>query len=333
MKAGFFQLNKLAEDLGLMATGDPVATILAYCDGKVSRFLDELDPGASLSDFLEWVGAKVGTRFRCIHTDSDLQSIMAEFVSLGETVFARLDKELSEEVYGITYLLRNAKPFEPKHVSIIDCRGEKSSRAYFTKWHEIAHLLTLTDQARLVFKRTHADADKKDPEERLMDIIAGKFGFYDRVFHKTVSGQISFSELERVRQELCPEASLQSSLISFIKYWPVPCIYVRADIGLNNKERQAAQQNSFGFLDEPVPVLRAVEVSANELAREEGFRLFPNMRIPEGSIVQTIFSKAYGYGNAIEDFQDWNSRASGTVNVEARYRNGVEVLISPARQG
>ncbi len=133
MKAGFFQLNKLAEDLGLKSSGDPAAAILGYCDVKVGKFLDELDPGASLSEFLEWVGAKVGTRFRCIHTDSDLQSIIAEFVSLGETVFARLDKELSDDVYGITYLLRNAMPFEPKHVSIIDCRGEKSSRAYFTK--------------------------------------------------------------------------------------------------------------------------------------------------------------------------------------------------------
>lgn len=123
-----------------------------------------------------------------------------------------------------------------------------------------------------------------------MDIIAGRFGFYDRIFHKTVSDTISFSELERVRQDLCPEASLQAYLISFIKYWPRPCIYLRAEVGLNKTEKQAADQGAFDFLDVPVPVLRAVEVSVNELARKYGFRLFPNMRIPESSIVQTVFS-------------------------------------------
>ncbi|MBX3289986.1 MAG: hypothetical protein KF855_11650 [Acidobacteria bacterium] len=329
MKSTPLPIHKLASDLGLRASGNPIASILAFCDRKVEGFLNEMDRCDSLADFLKWVEARVGTKFYCIRTENDLRSIVAEYVARGEKVFAGLEAELSDDVYGITYRLQNAEAIAPPFISIIDCRREKGSRAYFTKWHEIAHLLTLTDQQRLRFTRSHSEADKKDPEERLMDIIAGKFGFYDRIFHKTVSGNISFSELERVRQELCPEASLQSSLISFIKYWPMPCIYLRADIGLNRREKQAADQGTFDFLDVPVPVLRAVEVSVNERAREDGFQLFPNMRIPESSIVQTVFSNGCGSANSIEDFREWNSRSSGNVSIEARFRNGVEVLITP----
>lgn len=329
MKPTPLPIHKLATDLGLRASSDPIAAILAFCDLKVEGFLKEMDSCDSLADFLNWVEARVGTKFYCIRTENDLRSTVAEYVARGEKVFAGLEAELSDDVYGITYRLQNADAIAPPYVSIIDCRGEKSSRAYFTKWHEIAHLLTLTDQQRLRFTRSHSEADKKDPEERLMDIIAGRFGFYDRIFHNTVSDTISFSELGRLRQELCPEASLQASLISFIKYWPRPCIYLRAEIGLKKVEKQAAGQGAFDFLDVPVPVLRAVEVSVNELAREDGFRLFPNMRIPESSIVQTVFSNGYGSATSIEDFQDWNSRSFGNVNIEARFRNGVEVLITP----
>lgn len=328
MKPVPFPIHKLAADLGLKASSDPIAAILAFCDRKVGAFLKEMETCHSLMDFLNWVGARVGTRFICIRSEEDLLSTVAEFVALGEKAFAGLESELADDVYGITYRLQNAASFAPPFVSIIDCRGDKNARAYFTKWHEIAHLLTLTDQQRLRFTRSHSEADRKDPEERLMDIIAGKIGFYHRIFHKTVSGNISFSQLERVRQELCPEASLQSSLISFIKYWPVPCIYLRADVGLNKREEQTVGQGTFNFMDAPAPVLRAVEVSVNELAREEGFQLFPNMRIPESSAVQTLFASGFGSTNAIEDFQDWNSRSSGNVNIEARFRNGVEVLIT-----
>lgn len=323
------QLNKLAEDLGLKRSDDPAASIVAYCDRKVAKYLAEMDSCNSLSQFLGWVENKVGTRFWCIRNDRDLDNVKTEFIARGEKAFARLAEELSDEVFGITYRLQNAAPYDMQYASIIDCRGEKGAREYFTKWHEIAHLLTLTDQARLKFMRTHSEADNKDPEERLMDIIAGKFGFYDRIFHKTISNVISFSELERVRKELCPEASIQSSLISFIKYWPVSCIYVRADVGLNRKEKQTAQQNSFAFMDNPVPVLRALEVSVNERAREDGFQLFPNMRVPDSSIVQEVFSDRHGSKMSLEEFEDWNKRIPRRVNVEARYRNGVEVLISP----
>ena len=67
----------------------------------------------------------------------------------GEKIFATLEQELSEDVFAITYRRNNGEYWEREFVSVIDSRGSKASRVYFTKWHELAHLLTLIDQLRL----------------------------------------------------------------------------------------------------------------------------------------------------------------------------------------
>ena len=65
-------------------------------------------------------------------------------------------------------------------MAVIDCRGGKLARRFFTRWHEIAHRLT-----------THADRgdeepayrSEHDPIERMMDEIAGHVGFYEQGQH------------------------------------------------------------------------------------------------------------------------------------------------------
>ena len=94
--------------------------------------------------------------------------------------------------------------WEPEFVSVIDSRGSKAFRAYFTKWHELAHLLTLTDQLRLSFRRTHVARNFNSPEEALMEVIAGHFGFYGPIVKPHISGTISFDAIEALRQEAVP---------------------------------------------------------------------------------------------------------------------------------
>jgi hypothetical protein len=78
---------------------------------------------------------------------------------------------------------------------VIDARGSKASRVYFTKWHELAHLLTLTDQLRLSFRRTHVAKIFNPPEEALMEVIAGHFAFYGPFVKPHLSGTISFDTI------------------------------------------------------------------------------------------------------------------------------------------
>ena len=234
---------KLARDLGIGATDDPIAAVIKFCDKRVQDFLKTFPDCNSLTELLHCVAAKLDTTFEIVTTDEDLRQIQKKYLVEGEIIFAALDQELSEDVFAITYRRNNREHWEPEFVSVIDSRGSKASRVYFTKWHELAHLLTLTDQLRLSFRRTHVAKSFNSPEEALMEVIAGHFGFYGPFIKPRIGGTISFEAIEALRREVCPEASQQSALIGIVKAWPHPCLLVNARLA--TKKGEALQQNLF----------------------------------------------------------------------------------------
>ena len=324
------EIVTLAKDLGIRTKNDPFTEIVNFCERKVNRFLKEMGDCDSLTDLLDLVCQKANTRFIEIHTDDDLKNTIDEFVQRNEMAFAILENELSNEVFGITYRLQNPEEWENQHVSIIDCRGSKAARSYFTKWHELAHLLTLTDQTRLVFRRTHVSLNGGVPEERLMDLIAGKLGFFGKIFHKQIKSEISFDEIERLRLLLCSEASIQASIINFIKNWSSSCIHLSVDLGFNKDEEAGLNQMSFDFFDQPQMVLRAIRAEPNDIARKEKFLLFNNMRVPENSIIQNVHKGDSEYAEAIEDLSWWNQGESFPIKVKVRkVGDSVDALVIP----
>ena len=98
------------------------------------------------------------------------------------------------------------------------------------------------------FRRTHLHLDERDPEERLVDVLAGEFGFLRDIVVPHADGSISFDKVERIRSILCPDASLVASLIGITRTWPQPCVLVRAEEGLRKKEQRATAQGCFGFV-------------------------------------------------------------------------------------
>lgn len=326
------EIVTLAKDLGIRTKADPFAEIVKFCEKKVDSFLLEMDGCESLTDLLDWICHKANTIFIEIHSDDDLRDTANKYIQRNEKAFANLENELSGEVFGITYRLQNPEEWENHHVSVIDCRGSKAARSYFTKWHEIAHLLTLTDQTRLVFRRTHTSLNGGIPEEKLMDMIAGKLGFYRGIFHKHIKTEISFEEIERLRSLLCNEASKQASLINFIKNWSSPCIHLTIDLGLNKDQEAGLNQLAFDFLDAPEMALRAIRVEPNDMARKERFLLFNNMRVPENSVIQNVHKGDSEYAEAIEDLSWWNQGKSFPIKVKVRkIGDSTDALVIPYR--
>jgi hypothetical protein len=331
------QIHKLARDLGIKIkkNDDPVTAVLQYCERRVKSMMGGVTDCGTLSQMLDWIANKVGTSFEIISSDEDLERIKQKYLAQREKAFVRLEDEFSDEVFGVTFKLLHCESWEPQYVSIIDCRGEKAARGYFTKWHEIAHLLTQTEQMRLVFRRTHSSANGGDPEERLMDVIAGRFGFYPPFVHSFIKEEISFEAIEDLRIQLCPEASQQSSLINFAKCWNAPCILLRAEMGLRKGEEAKLSQGGFYFADGPQYVLRAVHVSPNDLARDSKFAIYENMRVPEKSVIHRVFNDELLYAEAEEDLSWWESSSgrsliANRIKVKARWwMQGVEALIIP----
>lgn len=324
---------KLARDLGIAGTDDPIAAVVKFCDIRVKKVLEAFPDCHTLTDLLDCAAAKLGTIFEIVTTDEDLRDIQKKYVIRGEKIFATLDQELSEDVFAITYRRNNREPWELEFVSVIDCRGSKTSRAYFTKWHELAHLLTLTNQLRLSFRRTHI-AKGNSPEEALMEVIAGHFGFYGPFIKPRIGGTISFEAIEALRREVCPEASQQSALIGIVKAWPHPCLLVNARLA--TKKGAALQGNLFGS-NASIASLRAVHVTVNEAAREDDLAIFENMRVPETSIIYRVF-QGMPPGDAVENLSTWETSKGFTlpdrlVEIKAqRAWESVDALIIPKKR-
>lgn len=327
------QIWKLAVDLGLKASDRPVQAIVDFVRTKV-RGVAKKYHCQSLNDLLMAVAAEVGTVFEEVRSGADIERIKAKYLAKGEKVFANLEAELRSQDYAITLRRTRAQKWEAPFVSIIDCRGDKLFKLYFSKWHELAHLLTLTEQLRLVFRRTHADVAGADPEEQLMDVIAGELGFLKDFFASASANDISFATIERLRSEFCPTASYQAAMIGIVKALPIPCVLLEAR--LRTKKCDQGQQFLPGVaaVKAPEAQLRITNLTVNDAARNEGIYLFKQLRVPVRSVIFHIFEDG-GYAEAIEEMNWWETSTSGNLEPKAvmvrarRCTHGVVALLLP----
>ena len=88
------------------------------------------------------------------------------------------------------------------YLAVINCRGWHKSRRYFSKWHEVIHLLLDGKQLRFAFRKRAAK--RKHPEEILVDKIAGELAFHPDLFGPVfqteleAAGRLTFEVVERV---------------------------------------------------------------------------------------------------------------------------------------
>ena len=332
-----FKIQTVAGDLGLRSTKDPVRAILRHCERQIRKFMRDFPECSTLGALLDLAAAKLGTRFEKIDSDNRLEQVRSDYLRRGEKGFADLHEQLTSDVFGVTLRRISRKPWEPPYVSVIDCRGEKAFRLYFTKWHELGHLLILTDQLRLNFRRTHSVPNLKDPEEALVDIIAGHFGFFEDIVCKQAKGvRASFSGFDGLRRTLCPEASWQSARIGFAKSWPKPCLLIDAELGLRKRDQREQNQGRPAFQPHPSPDLRAVYVTPSGSAASAGLIVYRNMRVPRRSVIAKIHRGECASARSLENL-DWWEVSDGLglpsipVHVEAQaVGDHVTALLTPA---
>ena len=298
-------VQKLATDLGLKPSAAPVETILEFCRKKVRKLIQDFDGCMTPEEILPWLAAKLSTRLVEINADSDLAQIVTEYCKKKEHAFATLEQELQGSTEGITLRLSYSDLWEPAFVSIIDCRGRRRLRRYHTKWHELAHLLIMTDQLRMTFRRTHESGQEKSAEEKLVDAIAGDLSFFPEFVKPLIAGEISFEKIEEIRNRVCPDSSQMSSAINISKIWPSPCVWIEA----RPQAKKGEPKNS-------IPALRAVKVSENGAARQQGLRMIANFRVPPNSIIFESFFQRVAGREAIENLAWW--QASGGTRLSDR---------------
>jgi hypothetical protein len=291
----------LARDLGAPDRIDPIDSVLAYGDELIARLHGAVQC-TKLSTLVDWVANKLGMRFVVVETDEDLRRLRQEYAARGEFGMARLAAELAgPHCYGGTFSLE--QPTKGiRFVAVIDTRGEKRFRSYFTKCHEVAHILLMTEQQLLVFRRTHEETNH--PQEDLVDRVASRLGFYTPLLRPYFIAPLSFDLIQTIMSEVCPEASWESAVRGVVAAWPQPAVWLRAELGLKRAEADQKDQGRLGFLPPPAAKLRISDAPAVSPAAAK-FGFFKNMRIPTNSIITSVFDGAPPSG-AGEDLSWWD---------------------------
>ena len=298
---------ELATALGLSVSASPSDTIVRHCEERAAEMLRDFPDCANPTELLDIMAAVLGTMFEEVRSDDELVDLQQKYCKVKEFGFASLHKDLEGDAYGVTYRRMAASPGERPFVSVIDCRGNKALRAYFTKWHELGHLLILTDPQKVSFRRTHSAGSHKDPEESLVDLIAGHLGFHPRFLLPEIQQVVSFEEIDRIRTKLFPAASVQASANAFTKNHPARCLLIEAKLAHKKEEQTELMQGSFGFFAPPVPKLRVQGTIASGPARTHKLYIPRHFRVPDASVVHRVFSTGEDYGIADECLSIWET--------------------------
>lgn len=321
------EVADLAKQLNLDTGPNPVAAILTHCRTRIDRWVAEDGPVATVADLERVVAARLQLVLEDVYTDDDFACIKAKYATgQRDFVFAAMRTKFDggdNPTYGALVKRKNVPADAPdRYVAVIDCRGDKRLRRFFTRWHEIAHRLT-TDSDEPEYRSEH------DPIERLMDEIAGHVGFYGPLFDPVFAGAgggrspLTFGVVRAVVQNGFPEASFQATLNACTRRMPTPVLYLEAKLA-HKKEEQRRHQTPSLFGDAPPPgQLRAVTVQANDAARNEGFVIPQKMRVPPASVIHRLFNGDDVTEDVGRENMDWwesqgKRQPARAVVVEAR---------------
>ena len=320
------ELRAAAKRLGLPAHGNLETALLRHASEAIAALSSKCTPG-NLSDLLEHAATSLGLEIVEVHGDHDLKSLLERIPPTREPALARVRMELDDKTDAVVLQRQNPEPWERRYLAVINCRSWHAHRRYFSKWHELVHLLLEGRQLRLEFRRT--GVERKHPEEILVDKVAGELAFYPPIFVPILleelakDRRLTFAAIDRVRQRIAPEASWHATLLAAVRHSPKPTYAIRAQLGLKKNEERQARDLLSTVTEPPAAKLRVKEASGNTAAEALGIRVHLNMEIPADSIAAAAFEAASStLQTGDEDLGLW--RTSGGPIGEGRI--GVEAL-------
>lgn len=309
---------KLAKDLGLNWRRDPLGAIREHALVQVEVIeRDSPIPIVDLDVLRRMVADKFRVRLEFIHQDADLERIAAEYSDFHPFLRQRLVVEFVHgSTEGITLEREEWDPRIFRYLGVIDARGDRAPRGYFTAWHELTHLLVHPSQLPFPgFRRTPARAEReKDAVESVIDHIAGRLAFYPPFFKPALERAIAhhdglnFFALEAARSAAAPTASLLATAMGSIQLVNAPCLLVTADMALKAEERRFSRgpQQTFDFATATLKEkLRLTTVVHNDSASGSSLAIRRNMRVPQKSVIAAAHASPVDITVAADEDQSW----------------------------
>ena len=309
------ETERVARRLGLPAYGPGTdAAIMNYCRDEVARLAGGHGLPQTMDELLAQVATCLSVQFFEIYSDDDLKRLRDKFPPDKEPAIIQVLHELEGDVDAITIRRKSPEPWDRRYLAVINCRGKHLYRRYFTKWHELTHLLIEGEQLTLAFRTT--TTERPDPGEVLVDKIAAELAFLPDIVapHAARCLQqfgLSFESVDALRAAVAPEASRHAAALALITHAERPAWHLRCKTSLKPKEKRSlSDPNAPTATLEPK--LRVMEVSPNQAAKDSGIRVHPWMRVPESGIIAQSqeFTRDL---SGTEPLNSWVTSANGPV--------------------
>jgi hypothetical protein len=301
------KLKQLARNLHIPDSGDCLRELRDHAIASVQQMLKDWSV-ETIAELRSLVADKLSVKIEFIHEDKDSERLAEKY---GQVMGGFRQLLRAEFIKGDTegLLIDNPKPGKGgrDYLVIVDARGPRKIRAYFTAWHELAHLL-LYPRRQAVFdgfrRAPSPEAKLKDPVESAVDHIAGLLAFWEPLFKPALlnatSGDLSLEAIELVCAQVAPGASLQSACLAAVRIWEEPVAFVTAAV---SRKRDGSS-----------PSLRVQNIVANDKAREIGCEVRRQMRIPPASAISKAFGDILGRRHCgMENQADWEVSGHGSL--------------------
>jgi hypothetical protein len=255
--------------------------------------LVESSGAGTMEDLLEHVASALDARLVLIAGEDDFARLDGGLAG-GGTLAKLASWEFADHADGV--VLRGDPVDGRRWTVAVDARGERWWRAYFTAWHEIAHLLLGEGMDGC----SPAPDGGLDPLERAADELGAHLAFHPRIFSPLCArvlagGEVSFASLEAVREAVHPNASLYATAIAFTRSCSEPLELVSARVHSAN---------------ERPPTLRIEQVTVSDSAGAAGLCLPRGIRVPDRSVLRAVHgTREEKESSADEDLGWWETRS------------------------
>ena len=331
------ELKRVASHLDLPDTGNVEQVIIDHFVQRLRDWLIAHGTPENLSVVATDFAASLDMGFTEISNQDDMDQLLLKMPNDQAGTIALLKTEFGENTDAVTIHRSTRKSWERPYLAIINCQDWHQSRRYFSKWHEIVHLLIEGQQLTFAFR--HTKTNRPEPEEVLVDRIAAKLAFFPDIFHPVVSdeiqnhGYLTFETIRRVRERVAPDASLQATSLACLDAVTHPAWFLRCGMTLKAAEQRRLNDPQMSFIPDQPPVekLRVLQGSPNHSATESGTTFYPNMRVPLSSIVARAFHSEFNPASIEKErLDDWETSSSGPlgsgiINVSAEWITDNEV--------
>jgi hypothetical protein len=321
----------LARVLQLTGRGQPLERIRAHATRFVEECRSALPDLTTLGELRSLLCDRLSICLRVVNEDQDLHTVADEF-GFSELERRSLIREFDhEDVEGWLIANPSYRPGLRRWIAIVDGRGSRAVRAYFTGWHEITHAIVTPHQLELTLRRSIPVDKTKDPIEAVVDVVTGDLAFYSPlvapVFREEVrraGGSVTLAVIDAMRLRVAPEASFQSAAIAAARMSDRPMLVTQVERQYKPTELRAMRSPQGelalpGGQTRPTPKLRvAMAVPASKSG--SGLSIFKPMRVPLASVLSDAYDSSEDVRLQAEEDQDWWETSSGGCLPSQRMR-------------